>query len=123
MIKYISILLVLLVPLSSFAHEMTPTYPKWRISSYEGLLVTEMEMFNKRYDVEYYEIAVLDEEWNPIPFVSSYKIFKLDYLGKINFEIYIREQDKDKVEYVCSRSKMRDKKAPGITSMICSRFE
>ena len=59
----------MLVSSIAFAHEMTPTYPEWRYSIYSDLLVTKMEMFNKRNDVEYYEIAVFDENWNPIPFV------------------------------------------------------
>lgn len=115
--------LLLLLPSFAFAHEMTPTYPKWKTSIYSNLVVTTMEMFNKREDVEYYEIAVFDEKWNPIPFVSSFRLFKLDYLSRIKFEVYIREQDKLRAEYICSTSKLRDNSAPAISSMICSRFK
>ena len=123
MIKYITLFLIMLAPHLAHAHEMTPTYPKWEISIYDGLLVTEMEMFNKREDVEYYEIAVFDEKWNPIPFVSSYKLFKLEYLSKVKIEVFIRKQDAIKTEYICSTSKLRNNNAPAISSMICSRFK
>jgi len=113
----------MLMPFFAYAHEMTPTYPKWKTSIYSGLLVTEMEMFNKREDVEYYEIAVFDDKWNPIPFVSSFKLFKLEYLSKVKIEVYIREQDRERTEYICSTSKLRNNNAPAISSMICSRFK
>jgi hypothetical protein len=113
----------MLVPFFAHAHEMIPTYPKWKTSIYDGLLVTEMEMFNKREDVEYYEIAVFDKDWNVIPFVSSFKLFRLEYLSKVKFEVFIRKQDKVRTEYICSTSKLRNNNAPAISSMICSRFK
>ena len=120
--KYLISLWLMLVSSFAYAHEMTPTYPKWKLSIYNDLLVTKMEMFNKRNDVEYYEIAVFDEDWNPIPFVSSYKVFKLEYLSRVEFEVYIRARDKDRAEYICSRSKLNNG-MPAISSMICSRFK
>jgi hypothetical protein len=120
--KYLISLWLILVSSFAFAHEMTPTYPQLRPSAYAGLIVTEMEVFNKRNDVKYYEIAVFDEKWNPIPFVSSYKVFKLEYLSRVQFEVYIRAKDKDRAEYICSRSKLNNG-MPAISSMICSRFK
>jgi len=107
------------------AHEMTPTYPKLEPSHLDGLLVTTMQMFNKRADVEYYEIAVFDKEWNPVPFVTSYNIIKLDYLGKVTFDVYIRKNDKQRVGYICSRSKLRKESTvrTAVTSRICSKFK
>ena len=113
----------MLVSSFAFAHEMTPTYPQLRQSAYDGLLVTEMEVFNKRDDIEYYEIAVFDENWNSIPFVSTYKVMKVEYLSRVRFEIYLRESDRFKAEYICSRSKLRTGEQPPISSMICSRFK
>lgn len=107
---------------SSFAHEMVPTYPKWRNSYIDDLLVTQMEMFNKRNDVEYFEVAVFDDDWNPIPFVTSFRVFKLEYLSRVTFDVYIRAADISRARYVCSRSKAIDFKN-GITSMICSKFK
>jgi hypothetical protein len=120
--KYLISLWLILVSSFAFAHEMTPTYPQLRPSAYAGLIVTEMEVFNKRNDVKYYEIAVFDEKWNPIPFVSSYKVFKLEYLSRVQFEVYIRAKDKYRAEYICSRSKLNNG-MPAISSMICSRFK
>jgi hypothetical protein len=121
--KYFISLLFMLVSSIAFAHEMTPTYPKLKLSAYNGLLITEMEVFNKRDDVEYYEIAVFDKDWNPVPFVSSYKVMKVEYLSRVKFDVYIRKTDRSKAEYICSRSKLRNGGRPSISSMICSRFK
>ena len=91
----------------------------------DGLLVTQLEIFNKRNDVEYYEIAVFDKDMKPIPFVSSFTVVKLEYLKRITFDVYIRESDQDRAVYVCSRSKALQRKISNtsITSMICSKFK
>lgn len=110
----------------SYAHDMTPTYPVLKPSYMDGLLVTEVELFNKRNDVEYYEIAVFDKDMQPIPFVSTFNIFKLEYTKRIKIEIYIRETDQERATYVCSRSKQPDTKKlqiTNVTSMICSKFK
>ena len=123
--KLFTALILVLLSATVKAHDMTPTYPVLRDSYLEGLLVTEMEIFNKRNDVEYYEIAVFDENWNPIPFVSSYKVFKLEYQKRISFDIYLREKDKDAAVYVCTRSKALKKNVSNtnVVSTICSKFK
>jgi hypothetical protein len=123
--KYLIGLIFLLVSSVGFAHEMTPTYPVLKPSYMDGLLVTTMEIFNKRQDIEYYEIAVFDKDWNPIPFVSSYKVFKLEYQKRISFDIYLREKDKDAAVYVCTRSKALKKNVSNtnVVSTICSKFK
>ena len=110
---------------STLAHEMTPTYPKLAPSHLDNVYKTTMEMFNKRDDVEFYEIGVFDKEWNPIPFVTSYNVIKLRYLGHVTFDIYIRKDDVSRAEYGCSKSKLRkgDAKKTAISSRICSRFK
>lgn len=117
--------LFMLVSTVGYAHEMTPTYPVLKSSFMDGLLVTHMEIFNKRRDVEYYELAVFDKDMQPIPFVSSFTVVKLEYLKKIQFDLYIREADRSKAVYVCSRSKALTQKISNtnITSMICSKFK
>ena len=121
--KLISCLLVLIPSLSN-GHELTPTYPKLRPSYIDGVLVTDMHMWNRREDAQYYEINVYDEEWNPIPFAATERIFQLDYLAHKELEIYIRAKDEKKVEYICTTSKQlkEDVKSTGIKSMICSRI-
>lgn len=107
------------------AHEMVPTYPKLVPSHVDGLLKTTMKMFNKRADVEYYEVGVFDKDFNPVPFVTTYNIFKLDYLGHVTFDVYIRARDKDRAEYICSKSKIRKDSTTktAISSKICSRIK
>lgn len=121
-----SLFVVTLMGISSVhAHEMTPTYPELKISHLDGVLKATMQMFNKRNDVDYYEIAVLDSEFKPIPFVTSYRIIKIEYLGHVSFDVYIRKVDEDRAAYVCSRSRLRKDTSvrTAIASTICSKFK
>ena len=109
---------------SAIAHDMTPTYPIWRPSHVDGLVVSRMEIFNKRKDVEWYEIGVFDKNWKAVPFVTSYKLLRLEYLDHAKFDIYINRQDVSRAEYVCSRSKvMGQGSAAIISSRVCSKFK
>lgn len=107
------------------AHEMVPTYPRLSTSHVDGLLKTTIKMFNKREDVEYYEVGVFDKDFNTVPFVTAYNVFKLEYLSHTVFDIYIRAKDRDRAVYVCSRSKIRkdNNSKTAISSRICSKFE
>lgn len=107
------------------AHEMVPTYPKLKQSYMEGLYTTTMTMFNKRPEVEYYEIGVYDDNWEPVKFVSNYKIWKVPYLSTVSFDVYIRADDKYKVRYICSKSKLRKSNMTrtAISSRICSKVK
>ena len=122
---YRSIILLVLLCTNAVAHEMTPTYPKWKITAHDSIYKTTMEMFNKRSDVKWYEIGVFDDEWKPINFVTNYKIFKLEYLGNSKFDVYVSAKDRDRVEYICSKSKLRGvgNNRPMVESRICSRFK
>ena len=106
-------------------HEMTPTYPTFEPSHVTGVFKAEMEMFNKRKDVEYYEIGVFDENWEPVPFVSSYRVMRLKYLSYVKFAVYVGINDVAAAEYVCSVSKLRENsdKKPMVATRICSRFK
>lgn len=107
------------------AHEQVPTYPKWERGLYPGVLTTTIEIFNKRNDVEYYEIGVFDKDWNPIYFVADYKIIRLRYLSSASIDVYISKENRDRAEYVCSRSKVKkeSENRTAISSRICSRFK
>ena len=109
----------------AFAHEMTPTYPKLEQSHLDGVLKTTMQMFNKRGDVEYYEIGVFDKDFKPVPFVTAYNVIKIEYLGHVTFDVYIRKSDKDKAVYICSKSKLRKDSniRTAISSRICSKIK
>ena len=107
------------------AHDMTPTYPKWKMSFIPSAKMTTMQMFNKRQDVQWYEIGVFDEEWNLLPFVTRYKILRVKYLSRVKFDVYISNEYLDDAEYICSTSKLRgqDSFQPIVESRICSRFK
>ena len=118
-------LFLLLISFSSYSHEMTPTYPKFKDSFMSGLLVTEMEIFNKRSDISYYEIGVFDKDFQSIPFVSSFTVYEVNYLKKVKFEIYIRKNDEPQVTYICSRSRVLEQKVSNtnVVSTICSKIK
>jgi len=122
---YRSVILWVLLCSSVAAHEMTPTYPKWKMSFIPSAKMTSMEVFNKRADVQWYQIGVFDENWNSIPFVTRYKIIRVKYLSRVKFDIYVNENDAERTEYVCSTSKLRgnDDFKPIVESKICSRFK
>jgi len=121
--KWIIMLMLVASPL--YAHEMTPTYPKLSPSHLDNVYKTTMEMFNKRSDVEYYEIGVFDADWNPIPFVTSYQVIRIRYLGHVTFDVYIRKSDVSRATYICSISKLRKDSSTKtqIASRICSKFK
>ena len=123
--KKLIVMLFMLVSSPLMAHEMTPTYPKLSPSHLDNVYKVTMEMFNKRQDVEYYEIGVFDKEWKPIPFVTSYQVIKLRYLGHVTFDVYIRKSDVSRAEYICSKSKLRkdDGSRASVSSRICSKFK
>ena len=125
MLKYfIALATVLLVAKASSAHEWTPTYPKFKPSFIEGIAVTQMNIFNRREDVSFYEIDIYDADWNPIPFATTNKIVEVKYLEQKIIKIYIHEKDCDDIEYICSKSKIlkKDSAQTGINSRICSRL-
>jgi hypothetical protein len=123
--KYIIAAMALLISSAAYAHEMVPTYPKMSVSHIDGLQKTTMTIFNKRAEVEYYEVGVFTEEWEPIAFVSNYKIYKIPYLSTVSVEIYIRNEDKKRATFICSMSKLRKKQITrtAVKSRICSRVK
>ena len=124
MLRYVLVML-LLFGHSASAHEMVPTYPKLQPAYVEGLYKTTMTMFNKRPEVEYYEIGVFTSDWKPIPFVSNYNVYKVPYLSTVSFEIYIRSEDRYNVTYICSVSKLRQssRTRTAVSSKICSKVK
>lgn len=107
------------------AHELTPTYPQLRPAYVDGVLVTTLKIWNRRTDVEYYEIGVYDKYWKELPFAAGDKIMKLTYLEKKQFEVYIKSEHKERAEYICTTSKLMrdDVLSTGVKSRICSRIK
>ena len=107
------------------AHQFTPTYPKLQASYVSGVKVIRMSIFNSRKEIDWYSIGVYDRDWNSVAFASTDKLINLSYLERKNIEVYIREKDKEKVAYICSKSKiLSGTKDPSIiTSRICSKIK
>lgn len=122
---YRSVILWVLLCSSVAAHDMTPTYPKWKMSFIPSAKMTTMQVFNKRSDVQWYQIGVFDKEWQPIPFVTRYKIINIKYLKRVEFDVYVNEENAKVAEYICTTSKLRgnDDFKPIVESKICSRFK
>ena len=122
---YRSVILWVLLSSSVVAHDMTPTYPEWKMSFIPSAKMTTMQIFNKRADVEWYQIGVFDKEWNSIPFVTRYKILNIKHLQRVKFDVYVNKKNSELVEYICSTSKLRgnDNFKPIVESRICSRFK
>jgi len=122
---YVFVLLMVGIGRNAIAHEMTPTYPVFTYSHLSGVMKTTMSMFNKRADVQYYEIGVFDKDFNTVPFVTSYSVIKLNYLSKVDFDVYIKKDDTSRVVYICSRSKLKkdDSARTAISSRICSKVK
>jgi hypothetical protein len=121
--KVASVICLLFFMGTGFAHEMIPTYPTLRPSHVSGILKAELELFNKRKEIEYYELGVFTEDWQPIPFVSAYRVAHVRYLGHLKFDVYIRKDDADRATYVCSQSKLRgDGSGTLLASRICSKL-
>ena len=121
----LALALILLLSCGAQAHEWTPTYYEWEPSYISGVVVTKMKLFNRREDVNYYEVEVLDQNMNPVPFVTQDQIVNVEYLDRAKLEIYIRNEDRSRVVYVCSRSKFigTDESKAVVSSRICSKVK
>ena len=119
------ILCLLLFNYAVHSHEQTPTYPKWTVSGVSEVKKTQIRLWNSRPDIEYYEIGVFDGDWQPIPFVTAYKILPVKYLQEVKVNIYIKESNIEEARYVCSLSKLRSSNESQtlLVTRICSKFK
>lgn len=124
MLKYFVVIMFALAAVAQ-AHEQTPTYPELRYSYVDGLSAVTVKVFNRRKDVKYFSIQVFDEEWQNIEFASADRIINIKYLGKKSIDIYIKNEDRDKIKYVCTTSKLLkgDVKYQAVSSRICSKIK
>ena len=119
-------LCLLLFNLTAVAHEMTPTYPTWDKTAYDGIKKVTMSLWNSRKDVQYYEIGVFTKDFEEsVPFVTLYSILKVEYLSHVEFDVYMTEESIKKAVYICSLSKLRsnDDSKPLLATQICSKFK
>lgn len=117
------LLCISLIGVQVYAHQLTPTYPVFESSLVDGVSQTKMELFNKRKDVEYYEIGVFTSNWSPISFASQDKIVHVRYLETKKLNVYVKNEDLSKVTYICTESRLRkeDTKFAFVSSKICSK--
>ena len=118
-------LCLLLFNYAVHSHEQTPTYLKWTVSGVSEVKKTQIRLWNSRPDIEYYEIGVFDGDWQPIPFVTAYKILPVKYLQEVKIDIYIKESNIEETRYVCSLSKLRSSNESQtlLVTRICSKFK
>ena len=119
----IRFLLLLFVSGSAMAHELTPTYPELKPSYMNDVLEVKLKMWNARVDVEYYKIEVTDEDWNDVPFITTEKVFRLDYLSRRNINIFLPSDTS--ARYICTRSMLEKGNAQKsiISSKVCSKIK
>jgi len=110
---------------SAMAHQFTPTYPKFESAFVDGVLQTKMEIFNKRREVEYYELGVFNKNWEPVTFAAADKLIRVRYLEIKRINVYVKSEDIEKVTYICTESRLRkeDVKDTVISSKICSKVK
>lgn len=123
--RYIMLLGLMGICGLSNAHEFLPTYPKLIQSYVPNVLYTQMDLFNKRENIRFYQLEVFDDEWKKVPFATAEKIIKVEYLEKKEIDIFIRSEDKSRARYICSRSKLivEEVTKPIMASRICSKIK
>lgn len=116
-------LMLVLFSTASFAHEMTPTYFEPKNSIYNEVYEIDMLLINRREDQTYYEISVLDENFEPIVFASKDKLIDAKPYARYPFTLFVREKDLDRVVYICTVSKTPKGtvNSSGVTTRICSK--
>jgi len=106
------------------AHEQTPAYPKVLPSHVKGVVKVQLQLLNRRQEINYYGIGVFDKDFNEINFTSKQKIMKLDYKNKIDFDVYIRKSDLKRAVYICTASKIlkSNNSRAIVSSIVCSKL-
>lgn len=125
MLRYVLIMCMALIGGDVYAHQFLPTYPKFQNSFIDGVMYTKMQLFNKRKEVEYYELSVYDDNWNKISFASETKLIRISYLQTKDVNVYVKKQDLFKVTYICTESKHQREnvQVAVIATQICSKVK
>lgn len=123
--KKFVMMFLMMSSVGAYAHQWTPTYPELRRSYIDKVLVTDLELFNSRNDVSYYVVEVFDDKWEPVDFATNEDVFNIPFLQRKTISVYIRESDRFRARYICSRSKILSEgntKAM-FSSRICSKIK
>tara|TARA_B100000497_G_scaffold13489_1_gene15476 strand:- start:2003 stop:2341 length:339 start_codon:yes stop_codon:yes gene_type:complete len=107
------------------SHDLVPTYPEIKESHVTGIYQAKLSTWNKREEVEYYEIGVFDEDFKPVRFATIEKIVRIKYLSKKKFAVYIKEVDLDRAVYICTTSKTKKENITRaiVSSRVCSKIK
>jgi|TARA_R110000803_G_scaffold191208_1_gene253855 hypothetical protein len=122
-------LFLLAVIVSGYAssHSLTPTYPSLELSYVPGVYKADLELFNARKDISYYEVGVFDAEWNAITAaITPKKIMKVPHSTSKKITVYIPAASKDRAVYICTKSKTLFTPVTQVTvilSKICSKLK
>jgi hypothetical protein len=124
MFRYVFVMLLMLGGQVN-AHQFLPTYPKFEQSFIAGVSHVNMELFNKRKEVEYYELSVFDVDWNALSFASESKLIQIKYLETKKVNVYVRNEDLKRVSFICTESKLKRESTNYtlISSKICSKIK
>ena len=118
-------LILFLLALPIQAHQFTPSYPELEQSFVPGVKYTKLKLYNKRKEIEFYEISVFDMDWNTVPFAITERVLRVPYLQTKEIEVYLKEKDSNKSLYICSKSKLLKGQGsvPAVASRICSKVK
>lgn len=105
------------------AHEMAPTYFEFKNSIYNDIYETTILLTNRREDQTYYEISVVDENFEPVRFATSNRLVNVKSFTRQYFTLYVRKKELEKAVYICTTSKTPKGKSglSGVTTRICSK--
>ena len=106
------------------AHEQTPAYPKVVPSHVKGVVKVQLQLLNRRKEINYYEIGLFDKDFNELDFSAQNKIIKIGYGEKTDFDVYLRKSDLNKAVYICTASKIlkSNKSRAIVSSIVCSKL-
>tara|TARA_R100000541_G_scaffold10601_3_gene18551 strand:+ start:214 stop:606 length:393 start_codon:yes stop_codon:yes gene_type:complete len=123
--KLITAVIFLSLASAVIAHEQTPAYPKMKYSTVKNIVKYELSLFNQREEIKYFQIALYDQNFEGLPFSAKYRIMKVDYQTRKNFDVYIRKQDLGRAMYICTISKVAKgiRSKPFVQSMVCSKIK
>ena len=105
---FVMTLLMFLTSGYASAHEWLPTYPKLVQSYVEGILQSELTLYNARQDVEYYEIGVFDKDMSPVSFATAEKIVNVEYQRRKKVTVFVRQGDRDRACLLYTSPSPRD---------------
>ena len=106
------------------AHEQTPAYPKIAPSHVNGVVKVQLQLLNRRKEINYYEVGLFDKDFNELDFTTLNKIIKIKYGEKKDFDVYLRKSDLYKAVYICTASKIliSNKSRAVVSSIVCSKL-